>query len=205
VETSWLTYREAADTLGLPSPAAAKLRAKRGRWPKRQGNDGLVRVEIPEGTTPHRSRIDPVSPKADDPASISDRSGIDAALQALREQLNAAGERETRLATELAAAEAKTGQAITAVEAHNATLKADVERLEAQLRVEADRLSAAEARAEKQTAELLEQNAQHAADLAAERARTEKAIEVFSVLAKRLDALAIERARPWWRRLVDRN
>ncbi len=40
------------------------------------------------------------------------------------------------------------------------------------------------------------------ADLAAERARTEKAIAAFAALAERLDALAAERARPWWRRLV---
>jgi hypothetical protein len=115
METSWLTYREAADALGLPSPAAAKLRAKRGRWPKRQGNDGLVRVQIPEGTTPHRPHIDPVSPKADDPVSIPDRPRFDAALQALREQLTAAGERETRLATQLASAEARADAAMTDV------------------------------------------------------------------------------------------
>ncbi len=51
------------------------------------------------------------------------------------------------------------------------------------------------ARAEKQAAEL-------GADLAAERAKTEKAIAAFAALAERLDALAAERARPWWRRLV---
>jgi len=33
--------------------------------------------------------------------------------------------------------------------------------------------------------------------LAAERARTEKAIAAFSALAERLDALAAERAKPW--------
>jgi hypothetical protein len=44
-----------------------------------------------------------------------------------------------------------------------------------------------------------------AGDLAAERARTEKAIDAFASLAERLDALAAERARPWWRRLVARS
>jgi hypothetical protein len=39
-------------------------------------------------------------------------------------------------------------------------------------------------------------------DLAAETAGTEKAIEAFAALADRLDQLAAERARPWWRRLV---
>jgi hypothetical protein len=110
-------------------------------------------------------------------------------------------------------------ETIAALEGHVSTLKADVERLEAQLRLEADRLAAAEARAEKQTADLV-------ADLVAERARTEKAvaefgalvdrlttladekaktdkaIAAFAALAERLDALAAERARPWWRRLV---
>ena len=40
-----------------------------------------------------------------------------------------------------------------------------------------------------------------AADLAAERARTDAALAAFASLADRLDALAAERARPWWRRL----
>jgi superfamily I DNA and/or RNA helicase len=40
------------------------------------------------------------------------------------------------------------------------------------------------------------------ADLEAERARTEKAIEAFASLAERLDMLAVDRARPWWRRLM---
>jgi hypothetical protein len=44
-----------------------------------------------------------------------------------------------------------------------------------------------------------------AGDLAAEQARTEKAIDAFASLAERLDALAAERARPWWRRLVARS
>jgi hypothetical protein len=38
--------------------------------------------------------------------------------------------------------------------------------------------------------------------LAAERAQTEKAIAAFSAVEQLLDALAAERARPWWRRLA---
>jgi hypothetical protein len=40
------------------------------------------------------------------------------------------------------------------------------------------------------------------ASLAAEQAKTEKAIAAFASLADRLDALATERAKPWWRRLT---
>ncbi len=85
---------------------------------------------------------------------------------------------------------------------HNGTLKADIEALKAML-------AAAEVRIERQALDLATQasdsasrDAQSVADLAAERAKTEKAIEAFSSLADRLDALAAERARPWWRRLT---
>jgi hypothetical protein len=49
---------------------------------------------------------------------------------------------------------------------------------------------------------LKEQLAGAAADLAAERERADKAIAAFASLADRLDALAAERARPWWKRLA---
>jgi hypothetical protein len=73
---------------------------------------------------------------------------------------------------------------IKALEAHVMTLREQLSTTEA-------RLGAADAR-----------EAQHIADLAAERARTEKAITAFADLANRLDQLATERVRPWWRRLA---
>jgi hypothetical protein len=51
-------------------------------------------------------------------------------------------------------------------------------------------------------ADFAARDAQYAADLAAERATTERAIAAFASLADRLDALAAERAKPWWRRLA---
>ena len=77
---------------------------------------------------------------------------------------------------------------INALQAHVDTLK--------------EQLAAAEARIERQVVDFAVRDAHHAAELAAERAKTEKAIEAFSGLADRLDALAAERARPWWRRLA---
>jgi len=84
---------------------------------------------------------------------------------------------------------------IRALEAHAATLK--------------EQLAGAEARIEKLIAQLATQGEQHAgeraelvAQIAAERARAEKAIEAFSALAEPLEALAAERAKPWWRRLA---
>jgi hypothetical protein len=64
-------------------------------------------------------------------------------------------------------------------------------------KVEAER-----AKAERVIAEFAARDAQHVADLAAERATTERAIAAFASLADRLDALAAERAKPWWRRLA---
>ena len=78
-----------------------------------------------------------------------------------------------------------------ALQAHNETLKGDIEALRAQLADEKARTAAAETR-------LIDA----AAVLEAERERTGKAIAAFSALAERLDALAEERRRPWWRRLV---
>ena len=84
---------------------------------------------------------------------------------------------------------------IKALEAHVATLK--------------EQLAAAEARIDKQADDLVAYDAAYAAGLAAERAkveaeraRTEKAIAAFASLAERLDAMAAERAKPWWRRLA---
>jgi hypothetical protein len=66
---------------------------------------------------------------------------------------------------------------IKALEAHVVTLKEQLAAVEA-------RLAAADA------------------SLVAERETTEKAITAFAALAERLDALAAERTKPWWRRLV---
>jgi hypothetical protein len=43
-------------------------------------------------------------------------------------------------------------------------------------------------------------SAEFVAELKAEREQTAKAIAAFASLAERLDALAEERAKPWWRR-----
>ncbi len=55
-----------------------------------------------------------------------------------------------------------------------------------------------EARARADTAEA--RSVELSADLAGERARTEKGIEALSGLADRFDALMAERARSWWKR-----
>jgi len=82
-------------------------------------------------------------------------------------------------------------QLIKALEAHLAAVVEQLAAAEARLVAADARLAAADAR-----------DAQHAADLAAERAQTERAIAAFAAVEQLLDVLAAERARPWWRRLV---
>jgi hypothetical protein len=129
MDEAWLTYRQAADKLGV-SPQAARQKAIRGRWPRTRGNDGQARVQVPE--QPYRIRTP---------------SG-----------------------------QAPDVQLVDALKGHVETLKGENETLRGQL-------AATEARAEKQAADFTARDAEHSADLAAERAKTEKAIEAFSALA----------------------
>src|SRR6516164_7811145 len=52
-ETQWLTYKQAADKLGV-SPQAVRQKAIRGRWHRTKGNDGQARVQVPD--QPYRVR-----------------------------------------------------------------------------------------------------------------------------------------------------
>jgi hypothetical protein len=95
---------------------------------------------------------------------------------------------------------------VTALESYIKTLQGEVETLKQKLDAADTQLAveraASEARAERQAGDFAAREAAFAVDLAAERARADKAIAAFASLAERLDALATERARPWWRRLV---
>jgi hypothetical protein len=146
----WLTYREAAERLGV-SVEGVRQRAIRGRWQRTISNDKRALVCLPDGI------LDAVRSPSDRPnkpgvRSPSEQGSNAQTIRALQDLVEAWKERAS-------AAEA--------------------------------RLGAADAR-----------EAQHVADLVAERAQTAKAIAAFASLADRLDALAAERARPWWRRLA---
>ena len=139
----WWTYREAAERLGSTAEAV-RYRALRGKWPRRRGNDGRARVQIPDEApfvrTPSAPPVrTPSTPRAELALTHALESHIKSLLgenEVLREQLSAAGDREGKLV----------------------------------------------------------------AELAAEQARMSEAIAAFSDLAQRLDALAQQRPRPWWRR-----
>jgi hypothetical protein len=180
----WLSYSEAAERLNT-TVEAVRLRALRGRWQKTIGNDKRPRIRLPEGwSNDVQTKVERRERKARNGDRTPFERTVDQAL-------------------------------VTAFESHIKTLQTDNEALREQLaaaetRAEKQAAEFAErdaqrvadrARAEKQAAESAEQITRYVADLAAEKAMTEKAIAAFASLAERLDALATERARPWWRRL----
>jgi hypothetical protein len=83
-ETPWLTYRQAADKLGV-SPQAVRQKAIRGRWPRTKGNDGQARVQVPE--QPYRVRT--VSGQAPDVSLVDALREHNATLKADVEKLEA--------------------------------------------------------------------------------------------------------------------
>lgn len=82
---AWITYREAAAILGI-GPEAVKKRAARGRWPRRQGNDGLARIQMPEGHVLPSSSGRPADMSRD--ASRLSRDGDDRLISALERMIS---------------------------------------------------------------------------------------------------------------------
>jgi hypothetical protein len=169
-----LTYAEMAGALKI-TPESANRLARRKRWARVKGNDGRTRVAVPEDALV-RQDSPPDSPMDSPPVSPPDK--LIKALEAHVETLKA----------QLAAAEARIDKQADDLVAYDAAYAAG--------------LAAERAKAEKAIAEFAGRDAQHAAELKAEQAQTAAAIAAFSSLADRLDALAADQRRPWWRRLA---
>jgi hypothetical protein len=169
-----LTYAELARALKI-EPASANRLARRKRWPRVKGNDGRTRISVPEEALV-REVSPPDSPLVSPPDSPPDKL------------IKALGEHVQTLKEQLAAAEARIGKQADDLVAYDAAYAAG--------------LAAEQAKTEKAIAEFAARDAQHTAELKAEQAKTEKAIDAFRMLADRLDQLAAERAKPWWRRLA---
>jgi hypothetical protein len=65
----WLTYDELAERLGIERESA-RQHVKRKRWARRPGNDGKVRIGVPEEVLSPGSEgeTDPVQPPVQEPA-----------------------------------------------------------------------------------------------------------------------------------------
>lgn len=85
-----MTYHEIADAKGITVDSARRM-ARKKRWAKVAGNDGLARVHVPDDEACPDAR-----PKANPKASPSDRPGIAelvAVLDDLRRELGAERDR----------------------------------------------------------------------------------------------------------------
>ena len=139
----WLTYHELAEALGCSS-VAAKSRAKRARWRRQTGNDGLARVLLPEGT-----ELRPVRPRTAT-GSVPGPTPRTAAESAPGSQPRTEAEwlaRLERLQTELTELARKLG----AAEADAASARSAMDELRQDRdvwRARAERLTTAEGRAD---------------------------------------------------------
>lgn len=89
---TWMTYAEAGERLGI-KPESVKRRARLKAWPKRIGNDGLARVQVP-------GMSDPPDHPADSPPDESPpKSTPNPPADDTREKL-ASAETEVRLLRE---------------------------------------------------------------------------------------------------------
>jgi hypothetical protein len=176
-----LTYTELAAALKI-APESANRLARRRRWPRTKGNDGRMRVTVPEEALarPLDSAGDrPLVSPGDSPSDSPPDNPVHAQIARLDREL--AHAQIARMEGELAGLR----EALTAARA-----RADA--AEAQL-------AATDARADKQTADFAVRDAQRLAELEAERLRTEKAITAFAALARRLEAMAEAKRPSWWR------
>jgi hypothetical protein len=121
MDGDWLSYREAAERLNTTAEAI-RYRALRGKWPRRRGNDGKARIQLPEHPNPVRT---PSAQAVRTPSEPSANGVLIKALEAhvetLKTQLAAAESRLaasaadlSRSAADLEAERARTSAAISA-------------------------------------------------------------------------------------------
>jgi hypothetical protein len=100
MDAPWVTYRELAARLGV-SVEAARRRALRAKWSLVAGNDGAMRVRVPEDYVTPRPSPDgapPVPPVVPDSAEL---------VGALREHIGTLKADNARLEGQLAEANAR--------------------------------------------------------------------------------------------------
>jgi hypothetical protein len=111
----WMTYAEIATALDLPSAKAGEAKARRAKWERTLGNDGLARVAVPlsvleEPHPPRRPDAEGRRRPAEGPAQAAVVSALVAELKAGHEQ--ALGEMRRRAeAAEARAARAEAAAA----------------------------------------------------------------------------------------------
>jgi hypothetical protein len=197
----WLTYRDLAERLGI-SVEAAQQKARRGRWSRRDGNDGRRLVLVPyeamggptiPGTTPPTipaTMLATMAPTAPDTTPPILPAHVPPAIHGVADHAEA---RIDELRQRAAAAEAREQAALARFDQERQEIRQDIE----QVRLTAERLR-----------DELETERQHARDMATriDRLHQERHAEAERH-RQEMDSLraALEDARrPWWRRLIGR-
>jgi chromosome segregation ATPase len=199
--TTWLTYQQVAERLGLRSASAAASRARRAKWPRRIRNDTLeAEVCVPTellaaGPRKVRARRQPANAEADGRAAAEAIAAAVAPLQAiigtLSGELKAARDSNDTLREQVATAQAE-----------SAALKGKAEALEAALdREVADRRTLQQqidhVRRECQAAQ--ERVVQAKAEILDERRRVQTTEDLVTRLKHELREIEqANKRRRWW-------
>jgi chromosome segregation ATPase len=168
--TTWLTYQQVAERLGLRSASAAASRARRAKWPRRIRNDTLeAEVCVPTevlaaGPRKVRERRQPANAGADNRAAAEAVAAAVAPLQAIIEtlsgELKAARDSNDTLREQVANAQAESAALKGKAEALEAALDrevADRRTLQQQMEHVRRECQAAQARVLQAQAEILDE------------------------------------------------
>jgi hypothetical protein len=134
VETLSLTYGELADRLGIEREAARQL-VKRKRWPKWKGNDGQLKVSIPEEALSNRSSSGarPEDESGADPVDNRIEAGLLPVLNRHIERLEAQLDEALKRAGDRDEVAKERDLLVAQIEALNDSTKLQVEALKAAL------------------------------------------------------------------------
>jgi hypothetical protein len=134
VETLSLTYGELADRLGIEREAARQL-VKRKRWPKWKGNDGQLKVSIPEEALSNRSSSGARSEDESDADPVDNRieAGLLPVLNRHIERLEAQLDEALKRAGDRDEVAKERDLLVAQIEALNDSTKLQVEALKAAL------------------------------------------------------------------------
>jgi hypothetical protein len=134
VETLSLTYGELADRLGIEREAARQL-VKRKRWPKWKGNDGQLKVSIPEEALSNRSSSGarPEDESGEDPVDNWIEAGLLPVLNRHIERLEAQLDEALKRAGDRDEVAKERDLLVAQIEALNDSTKLQVEALKAAL------------------------------------------------------------------------
>ena len=199
--TTWLTYQQVAERLGLRSASAAAARARRAKWPKRIRNDTLeAEVCVPTevlaaGPRKVRERRQPVDTDTDDRTAAEAVAAAVAPLQTIVEtlsgELKASRDSNDALREQLANAQAQAAELKGKAEALEAALDREVVDRRA-LQQQVDHI-----RRERQAAQ--ERVVQAQAEILDERRRLQSTEDLVTRLKHELREIEqANKRRRWW-------